>query len=421
MKSISEIWRSLLCLGRRPPSTPPEENPILPEEAAGDPNAITSSTGEEPWRAAPPQPTLSLESYSTMQAPDQQTQTPNVVIFMPPPPMIHWPPHRSAANEARSAPVRANSSLPQPEYVSESTPNPPVSAELPARSVTPPPPPQTKEEYVEYAETFVTNNIEHFGKVTEESVKTIAERAAAQADIIAEELGLRPETTAELVKLAFYDFVILCDDSGSMNSPPQHIPALNDTLRRVAHIATILQPKGISIRFLNYDEGDGREYDDLVDEHDIATKVARVPYYGMTRLGQVLNDKIVYPKIINKLLSGTLERPVFVVIITDGQPSAEPPESLRHTIRNCKDILDRQSYKGAAVIFLISQIGSDAAATTFLRSLETDPQISSMVFCSTENLAAKLAQFQNSLQDKQYTAWLVDLFLAALDKQTKHS
>lgn len=46
--------------------------------------------------------------------------------------------------------------------------------------------------------------------MTEESVKTIAERAAAQADIIAEELGLRPETTAELVKLAFYDFVILC-------------------------------------------------------------------------------------------------------------------------------------------------------------------------------------------------------------------
>lgn len=114
-------------------------------------------------------------------------------------------------------------------------------------------------------------------------------------------------------------YLLFLDDSYSMNSPPQHIPALNDTLGRVAHIATILQPKGISIRFLNYDEGDGREYDDLVDEHDIATKVARVPYYGNTRLGQVLNDKIVYPKIINKLLSGTLERPVFVVIITDGQ------------------------------------------------------------------------------------------------------
>lgn len=88
-----------------------------------------------------------------------------------------------------------------------------MTVELPAQSVappSPPPPPQTKEEYVEYAEEFVTKNIEHFDKVTEESVKTIAERAAAQANIIAEELGLRPEKTAELVKLAFYDFVILC-------------------------------------------------------------------------------------------------------------------------------------------------------------------------------------------------------------------
>lgn len=71
-------------------------------------------------------------------------------------------------------------------------------------------PPQTKEEYVAYAEEFVTKNIERFGNVTEESVKAIAERAAAQADIVAEELGLRPEITPGLVKLAFYDFVILC-------------------------------------------------------------------------------------------------------------------------------------------------------------------------------------------------------------------
>lgn len=104
-----------------------------------------------------------------------------------------------------------------------------------------------------------------------------------------------------------------------MTFDPQHIPALNDTLRRVAQFATILQPKGISIRFLNHDEGDGREYDDLVNAHDIAKKVEKVPFYGNTRLGQVLDAKIVQPKIINKIVSGKLERPVFVVIITDGR------------------------------------------------------------------------------------------------------
>ena len=104
-----------------------------------------------------------------------------------------------------------------------------------------------------------------------------------------------------------------------MTFDPQHVPALTDTLRRVAHFATILQPKGVSIRFLNHDEGSGGKYDDLTDAHDIAMKVTSVPFYGNTRLGQVLDDKIVQPMIIEKIKSGQLERPVFVVIITDGQ------------------------------------------------------------------------------------------------------
>ena len=132
----------------------------------------------------------------------------------------------------------------------------------------------------------------------------------------------------------------------------------------------------------------------------------------------------------------------------------EHPETLRYTIRNCKNFLNRQSYQDAAVVFLISQVGNDPAATAFLKGLENDEEVGDMVFCSTENLAAKLAQFQDVEQDQKYTAWvsqpllnenirsiggtgnvltrdeillgadrlqLIELFLAALDKQTKHS
>ena len=63
---------------------------------------------------------------------------------------------------------------------------------------------------MEYTQDFVTKNIENFSQVTDKSVKSIAEKAATQADIIAAELGLRTEIIPELVKLAFYDFVILC-------------------------------------------------------------------------------------------------------------------------------------------------------------------------------------------------------------------
>ena len=67
-----------------------------------------------------------------------------------------------------------------------------------------------KDAYVQYTQDFVKKNIENFSQVTDKSVKSIAEKAATQADIIAAELGLRTEIIPGLTKLAFYDFVILC-------------------------------------------------------------------------------------------------------------------------------------------------------------------------------------------------------------------
>ena len=108
------------------------------------------------------------------------------------------------------------------------------------------------------------------------------------------------------------------DDSSSMTFDEQHIPALRDTLRRVTYFATRLQPKGISIRFLNH-EGVGKSFDDLTDAHDVDKRVGSVPFQGDTRLGEVLDAKIVQPMIVEKVQSGKLERPVFVILITDGQ------------------------------------------------------------------------------------------------------
>ena len=114
---------------------------------------------------------------------------------------------------------------------------------------------------------------------------------------------------------------LLLDDSGSMRFDAQRVPALIDTLRRVAKFATILQPKGISVRFLNHCERPARHYNDLTDADDIAMKVAGVSFSGNTRLGEVLDEKIVQPMIFQKMVSGNFKRPVFVVIITDGQVS----------------------------------------------------------------------------------------------------
>jgi hypothetical protein len=107
-----------------------------------------------------------------------------------------------------------------------------------------------------------------------------------------------------------------------MTLHPLYIPALTDTLRRVAYLATLLQPKGLSLRFINHDEGDQGEFDNLTNAHVIASKISSLSFTGGTRLGSALDDKIIQPLITSKIASGRFERPVFVVIITDGDVGA---------------------------------------------------------------------------------------------------
>jgi hypothetical protein len=105
------------------------------------------------------------------------------------------------------------------------------------------------------------------------------------------------------------------DDSSSMKCNEQCIPTLKDTLRRVAEFATILEPRGISVRFLNH----GEDFDGLANANEIEMKVAKVPFSGNTRLGEVLDDKIVQPMVIQKVRERKFKKPVLVVLITDGQ------------------------------------------------------------------------------------------------------
>lgn len=106
-----------------------------------------------------------------------------------------------------------------------------------------------------------------------------------------------------------------------MNWDKESIPTLKDTLRRVAKFATILDPKGISLRFLNYNEGSSGTFDGLISAEEVEKKFAIVPFSGSTRLGEVLDEKILQPMILQKAAGRRLDKPLFVIVITDGMVS----------------------------------------------------------------------------------------------------
>ncbi|KAH2369449.1 hypothetical protein KXW57_004350 [Aspergillus fumigatus] len=213
-------------------------------------------------------------------------------------------------------------------------------------------------------------------------VQTLAEKAVVEVKRVSTEFGLPCERASGIVKLALYDFVILCDNSFSMRN---HKEVLENTLLKLARLSTLLAPGGISIRFPNHWWGYNGDSDNLLTAEAVRRQFAEVSFYGRSKLGTTLRKKIVQP-MIRKAEERTLKRPVITMIITDGEPYGERRETLRDTIQSCKQSVALQSYGKAAAVFVVSRIGNSTKADQFIAELQSDKSIANMTYCSREAL-----------------------------------
>ncbi|KAI9854542.1 MAG: hypothetical protein M1813_000955 [Trichoglossum hirsutum] len=265
------------------------------------------------------------------------------------------------------------------------------------------PPPETEEEYRAYVSDFIMKNVSAFYEPDDPEVEALIVRAASKAKEMTATYKLSAEVTPELVKLALYDFVILCDDSGSMKHG-ERISALKDTLQHVAEIATCLEPSGISVRFLNHKQDTG--FNNLTDLRDIENMIDSVNFRGGTQLGRALESKIIQPMVIQKAKDESFKKPLITIVITDGEPTFEPLRTFQDNILNCKRSQVFQKYGPAAAVFIISRVGDSADAEIFLTGLRNDRELAEMVFCSMDRLDDQLAVFQKSGDDIEYTRFV---------------
>lgn len=143
-----------------------------------------------------------------------------------------------------------------------------------------------------------------------------------------------------LIKLALYDIVILCGEFVSSKEKKEKVlrllvdnstsicrerreELLKETLTRVVKFATILNKTGIFLRFL-HDFLKDCELDNLTTER-IKVVVDNIKYSCGTKLGTKLKEKVVVPMVIQR--AEKLEKPLVVVIITDGRVRVHDPLS----------------------------------------------------------------------------------------------
>ncbi|RYO94328.1 hypothetical protein DL766_000605 [Monosporascus sp. MC13-8B] len=216
--------------------------------------------------------------------------------------------------------------------------------------------------------------------------------------------------TEELVKFSLYQ---AADDSASMNpssndKSEDRMKDQRDLVSRIAKICTEITPEdcGVHLRFINHELPNV----DNLRTADISNRMQLVRPNGYTEIGTNLRKKILEPFVY----STTMKRPLFVSIITDGAPyggdgSLEHRNTLRDEILNLFQNCHANQFE--AVVFQISQIGSDEDSKEFLRTLATDPKLRN-VYITTQQLDSKFRELKGNEWDLE--AWVI-LFSSALD------
>ncbi|GLB38866.1 putative von willebrand factor [Lyophyllum shimeji] len=165
-----------------------------------------------------------------------------------------------------------------------------------------------------------------------------------------------------LATLKGFDIVIVVDDSGSMQG--SRWKKAGRALAQLAAVAAEYDSDGIGIQFLNSSESRGN----VTDTETVKALFASVAPSGPTPLGWKLGK--ILDAYFEELDHDPRTKPANYIVITDGAPT--DGETTEHVIVEAARKLDERHARVAQIGIQFVQIGSDEAATSYLRSLDDD-------------------------------------------------
>ncbi|EST09359.2 von Willebrand factor, type A [Kalmanozyma brasiliensis GHG001] len=227
-------------------------------------------------------------------------------------------------------------------------------------------------------------------------VARIAQHIASSGALqqCADSWQLPPYLAQDLVKLALFDVMFLLDDSASMRSEgTRRRDSLAGILKRAADAAARFDPDGMEVAWMN---APAQQRIHNVAEADQLT--SRCAYDGRsTPMGSSLEAKILQPLVLSPATQGRLQKPAFVLIITDGRPtgSAESNNKIVRVLQSAKRTLASTRYGEDAISFQIAAVGNDREAQEWLDSIDNDPTVGDLIdVCS--DIAVESKQVKKS-------------------------
>ncbi|KAN0060998.1 hypothetical protein ACQY0O_006732 [Thecaphora frezii] len=226
---------------------------------------------------------------------------------------------------------------------------------------------------------------------TFDSVARLATHIATTGSLVAcaDAWQLPPFLAQDLVKLALFDVMFLLDDSASMRSEHKLRPdALKGILRRAADAAGRFDQDGMECAWMNSDAHQ------RIHTADDAARFADACKFngGATPMGASLESKLLVPSVLSKATANALQKPVLVIVITDGRPtgSSERGEKIVQVLKQAKRTLESTRYGEDAINFQIAAVGNDRDAQEWLDSIDSHPEVGEMIdVCSDIRHEAK--------------------------------
>ena len=85
----------------------------------------------------------------------------------------------------------------------------------------------------------------------------------------------------------------------------------------------------------------------------------------MTPLGTQMHNRILKPMVEVPITNRTLQKPVLVITITDGEPTSEPETKIVKVIKNMKAFAAKSQYGPGAVAFEFAQVSRNTQRLAF--------------------------------------------------------
>ncbi|KAF9636424.1 hypothetical protein BFW01_g7320 [Lasiodiplodia theobromae] len=285
--------------------------------------------------------------------------------------------------------------------------------------------PETVDDFKKNIDNFVrieSPELSAFFKPKNDFFQKVAEKAVELKEDPNNHLKA-PSQISDLTRLALYQPILYCDDSGSMGTVdtekgPSRQELLRRLVTRMCSIATRLVPdgEGVHLRFINKDQPRTGAYDNL-SKDQIDNELKFEPSGG-TRIGTELRNKILKPFVFDVFARGqTLKRPILVIVITDGKPTDDDPDAFKNAIVECGQALVDKGYEPEACRFLVSRIGKDETAGNFLNALGGDLAIDRVVHRTSGPLDTKFSDL--SKNEAHVEEWLLNVLMSPITGRSR--